>query len=124
MKERWLGPENRTIDLSEDRSDDFKLWLHWRHTRKIALGESGDQTFRQRQTTLNDIVHAYILGDKILDKDFKDALSDCFVEKICTTVEGKYFVLSPQYTQLLYEKTASCVSLPCAACAKLDAKLE
>ncbi|SMR54040.1 unnamed protein product [Zymoseptoria tritici ST99CH_3D1] len=99
----WKEGKTRTVDLPDDDPKSFGLYLAWLHTRRMHLSIDGDIT----GGNWIEVFNTYALGDKLLDPDFKDALTDtaaCLVSKPNSRVKGVTMPLQCEL-QTLYEKT-------------------
>ncbi|RAK77502.1 BTB/POZ domain-containing protein [Aspergillus fijiensis CBS 313.89] len=74
----WKESAQRTIQLRDDEPEIVALYIHWLYCGKLAVccGEPG----RIPNSEYLDLVKAYVLGDKILDTLFQDAIVDAIVE--------------------------------------------
>jgi hypothetical protein len=91
MSHAWKEARERIVILDEDEPETFKIYLHWlyRGTIPIRFGNpvEDEKLYHSTSKTLKyihdvyaeqylEITRAYILGDKLGDGDFCDALID------------------------------------------------
>ncbi|KAK4891882.1 hypothetical protein LTR27_009581 [Elasticomyces elasticus] len=74
----WKEATERTIPLSEDEPAVFHVYQTWLYTRRIDTG-SPDESFYER------LIKCYILGEKLLDTTFKDAIMDHILDRISSS---------------------------------------
>jgi hypothetical protein len=75
----WKEAQERTIKLPEDDPEVFSVYQQWLYDRLIHT--SSGNLFPQTDDEYEALVKAYILGEKLLDTDFKDAIIDAIVDK-------------------------------------------
>lgn len=79
----WKEAQERTIPLPEDDPNIFSVYQRWLyagliHTRPNSTASKTDDEYSM-------LVKAYILGEKIMDSNFKDSIADAIVEKLRLT---------------------------------------
>lgn len=80
LRGEWKEARERTIPLPEDDPEIFAVYQRWIYGGLIctrynnALSKTDDE--------YKTLVKAYILGEKIMDQDFKDSIADAIVEKL------------------------------------------
>ncbi|KAK5126057.1 hypothetical protein LTR85_011412 [Meristemomyces frigidus] len=91
LSKQWKEGKERTIPLSEDEAAVFRLYHLWIYTNRIFSDTRTDTTAfqltapREDDTEYQLLVKSYILGEKLLDTHFKDAVLDCLIEKLRKT---------------------------------------
>lgn len=81
MRNNWAEAEERIIRLPEDDPDSFDVYRHWIYSRAIcSQGETTDLMETNKEWYL--LADSYILGEKLQDADFKDAVLDAMIEKM------------------------------------------
>jgi len=80
LRGEWKEAQERTIPLPEDDPNIFSVYQQWLYvgliqTRPNSAPFKTDDEFRT-------LVKAYILGEKIMDSNFKDSIVDAIVEKL------------------------------------------
>lgn len=84
----WKEAQERTIPLPEDDPNVFSVYQHYLysglvHTRyNNTLSKKDDGTLSKKDDEYRMLVQAYILGEKIMDQDFKDSVTDAIIEKL------------------------------------------
>lgn len=86
-----------TIDLDDDDPAIFSIYAEWLHSGVICSTSAGSQ---QYDTEFKTLVRAYILGDKLVDRGFKNTIIDAFIEKIHS---DRRFDL--EHPRLIYDNT-------------------
>ncbi|KAF2130154.1 hypothetical protein P153DRAFT_315864 [Dothidotthia symphoricarpi CBS 119687] len=74
MKPEWRTDLTKPINLSNERPDTFEQYSRWLYTRRIV-------TTTNSRVTYVDLAHLYVLGEKILDKEFKDAVIHATIDR-------------------------------------------
>jgi hypothetical protein len=75
----WKEAQERTIKLPEDDPEVFSVYQEWLYD---GLIHTGSQTlFPATDDEYEALVKAYILGEKLMDQDFKDATIDATLDK-------------------------------------------
>lgn len=93
MKEGWKTAKDRMIPLPDDEPGIFGIYQTWLYAHSIPTDYASDDEDKT-------LVEAYILGDKLRDINFKDAVADCVMKRLRTT---KAFDL--RLTNLVYDNT-------------------
>lgn len=98
LRGEWKEAQDRTIPLPEDDPDVFSVYQQWLyggliHTRPINAPSKPDDEYRT-------LVKAYLLGEKMLDGNFKDSIADAIVEKLRFTHK-----FDTGLTDLVFENT-------------------
>lgn len=106
LKPTWQEGKERVVNLpAEDDSMSFNAYVNWLHTHQIALGFVDGQD-AQKQHSFPRLVLAYALGNKVLDPDFKDAVTDAMVVSFGIKDEkGKTILPDPGPRSKLYSTT-------------------
>jgi hypothetical protein len=102
----WTEAETRTVKLPHDDPEAFNAYLDWIHRRQVTLFYGIDE---KPSDCLPDerILDAYVLGDKLIDIDFKDAVCDLMAINLSTLLYGwrTYSVPAPEFRCALYDRT-------------------
>ncbi|QDS75942.1 hypothetical protein FKW77_003205 [Venturia effusa] len=100
MARDWPESKARLVTLDTDSPDVFGLYVNWIYRHRIYLeplpttsaghdvpevvpnggGTVSDEVLELFRARHNLLVRAYILGDKILDRDFQDAVIDGLID--------------------------------------------
>jgi hypothetical protein len=97
----WLEGKSRIVRLPDDDPESFKAYVAWLYTRRVYLG-----TVEEEKVSYTYAFKVYVLGDKLLDTSFKDAVADAVVTMF-TTVRKDGHVRPPFAVEVcyLYENT-------------------
>lgn len=76
----WKEAHERTIPLPEDDPDVFSVYQHYLYSGLIHTRYNN--AFSKKDDEYRMLVRAYILGEKIMDQDFKDSITDAIIEKL------------------------------------------
>lgn len=85
LKEHWnVSQEPKVIDLSTDTLQNIRLYTHWLYTHTVPITE---QTCKEQGTdgasveaTWDILAAAYVLGEKIMDTTYKNAILSKMIE--------------------------------------------
>ncbi|KAF2121754.1 hypothetical protein BDV96DRAFT_483372, partial [Lophiotrema nucula] len=82
MKRQWAErrKEPNTVELLDDNSAAFTLYSQWLYTGSIPTAEES-----LREVPYRDLVHAYLLGDKLMDFQFQNSVVTSMI-----AVEAEY----------------------------------
>lgn len=86
--DRWKESRDNTIPLPDDSPEVFRLHHLWSYRSRIHSGTHSPTPFQnspEHGTEYALLVRAYILGEKLLDPHFKDAVLDCIITKLHST---------------------------------------
>jgi len=135
MKPEWasMRPNPRTIDLPEDDPDAFSLYRTWLYSGKLAIMPSAstavvtttgpNTTPSLRNNPNNDsqlsndthptepdthyhtLAYAYVLGERLLDRAFRNAIADVYVLYARGNPPAKRYYPSNEEIRILYDGT-------------------
>lgn len=96
------------VELPHDDPAAFNAYLHWLHSRDVALGYNDGEDPRT-DCNFTRLTPAYVLGDTLLDSDFKDDVTDAMVQSIYTRErDGDKFMIPDHKLRLaLYNVTVA-----------------
>ncbi|PPJ52863.1 hypothetical protein CBER1_11312 [Cercospora berteroae] len=99
LQGNWREAKAGVISLPDDDPKTFEVYQAWLYDRKIYtdLWVDGIHDKESRQ-----LMNAWVLGDKLLDTDFKDALMDALVGRLRDTQAFAGLRLA---TSFIYSKT-------------------
>jgi hypothetical protein len=80
LRGEWKEAQERTVQLPEDDTEVFSVYQQWLYSGLIHT--SCDTSFSGTDNEYETLVKAYILGEKFMDTDFKDAIMDAIVDKL------------------------------------------
>lgn len=72
---RWIEGKTGVVDLPDDDASAFQVYLTWIHKGILSVDIDEDNA-KEAQGTWRLVIMAYALGDKLLDVEFKDAITD------------------------------------------------
>ncbi|KAF2768987.1 hypothetical protein EJ03DRAFT_249935, partial [Teratosphaeria nubilosa] len=72
----WKDSKERTISLPDDEADIVKLYVHYAYRGQLCVK---DHENRPEYFTLAKL---YVFGEKVGDKDLKNAVIDCFIQRL------------------------------------------
>lgn len=90
----WKESKEGVVYLPEDNPTAFEVYVTWLYARKIATMHASYDEF-------DDLAEAIVLGEKLQDVQFKNALTDCLIA--CTENGDSY--PPPTIVQKIYECT-------------------
>ncbi|KAJ5685374.1 hypothetical protein N7536_007993 [Penicillium majusculum] len=80
--------KEHTLELPEDDPQVFALYSHWLYfstipvvVERVAKKKLPENSARE----YNDLIKAYLLGDKLLDTNFQNSVIDAIIEQSTTT---------------------------------------
>ena len=76
----WQEARERTIPIPDDDPDIFSVYQQWLYVGFIHT--CSNTVFTQPDDEYTTLVKAYILGEKVMDHNFKDSIADAIVEKL------------------------------------------
>lgn len=85
-EEVWVEGQERTITIDDIDSRFFNIYIAWLHSNRIftTRTKAQDADSHSKQVAL---VECYILGDRLLDIDFKDAITDAMLQQSLQNIE-------------------------------------
>ena len=97
--------ESRTgvVLLKEDDPAAFEVYAQWLYTGKILIGARNRAG--EEYQGWDHLVNAYILGDKLQDGHFADAVMDTIIAESNTNVNGFHFYPIGRIVQTIYNNT-------------------
>lgn len=98
MSGRWRESAQRTVTLPDDDPWIFGIYVHWLYHGTIASIEDNDEFM--------DLAKAFVLGDKLLDSKFNNAVIDAIVDKSRFTLhDGNMWFPSERVVEYIYAHT-------------------
>jgi hypothetical protein len=101
MNHGWSEASQRSIRFEVDEPDAFDAYLHWLYYGTIPsqVDENGSAEFLM-------LSQAYVLGDRIQDGDFCDAVVDAIIDKCNTlTADNTYMFPTCRESSSIYAHT-------------------
>lgn len=108
MKPEWnpAKDEIRVVDLTDDEPGIFEVYLHWLYFNKLppVLMErpKSDGTTVQE---FRGLAMCYVLGEKIVNKSFKDAILDALINALDDRTSKNKRVPGESTIDIVYEGT-------------------
>ena len=100
MSHDWKESEERSVSLPEEDPKTFQLYLHWLYCKTLPVKSDSI-----RNTELVKLAKAYVLGDRLLDLDFKDKVIDAIIDKSRSSSLGLYGYMLDPATAYIYKNT-------------------
>lgn len=73
------------VDMDDDDPGAFSIYAEWLWSGAIYTMADKNHAKRDDDTEYQQLVQAYILGDKLRDKDFQNTIIDAMIEKLVTS---------------------------------------
>lgn len=80
MTHDWNEAEGKCVPLPPDMPDVFRIYLQWAYSDRVHCAPPQKDNFEAWRPYQNLLVRAYILGDKLLDTNFQDAIMDILID--------------------------------------------
>ena len=100
VEKDWKEAKEGLVRFPEDSIEAFGIYHHFLYTGRVLSKDPNSHAGSPQE--YERLVQAYILGDKLMDGDYKDIIIDCIVHKLNETC-----TFDPNLTTLVYESTAS-----------------
>lgn len=101
-KEIWLNKKTEelfpVIEMLDDVPVNFSIYADWLYSGLIFNDDM--IVNNDHDTEFHELALAYILGEKLLDKHFKNAVIDAFIEKVLDDL-----VIDVELSRLIYDNT-------------------
>ncbi|KAF2121789.1 hypothetical protein BDV96DRAFT_468436, partial [Lophiotrema nucula] len=106
MKPEWADqrPDPRVIELPDDDPAAFSLYLHWLYTKKLPVLPDDQES--PSYEGFHNLAYAYVLGERLMDIEFKNVVADAYVLYARGTAPGKQHYPSNEDVRILYEGTS------------------
>lgn len=119
MKPEWasLRPDPRTICLPDDDPGAFELYMSFLYSRTLPILAttpgpaqkdstiSSSSSWEPESDGYHTLAYAYVLGDRLLDTRFKNAIVDAYVLYARGAQPAKRYYPSNEEIRILYEGT-------------------
>ncbi|KAI9661303.1 MAG: hypothetical protein M1821_009630 [Bathelium mastoideum] len=103
LNNNWQKSESLHAELPEDDGEVFGVYVNWLYSRKVEAFRGLDVGWSKSYEIL---IEAFILGDKLLDIDFKDAVVDAIVHlTMKPDANGTWAIPPGKNVSRLYERT-------------------
>lgn len=107
MKPEWssMRADPRVIELPEDDPDAFSLYRTWVYSGKLAILPDKDCDLNSTTERYHTLAYAYVLGERLLDTDFKNAIADAYVLYARGIPPSRRYYPSNEEIRIIYEGT-------------------
>jgi hypothetical protein len=105
MKPEWASvrPDARVVELPEDDASAFSLYMSWIYSKQLpVLPGAPDSAGEEGYHTM---AYAYVLGERLMDYEFKNALQDAYVLYARGSPPTKRYYPSNEEIRIIYEGT-------------------
>lgn len=106
LKKEWASMREKpgVIELPDNDPDAFGLYMQWLYSKQISiLADLSDEP--EDDEKFHTLAYAYVLGEKIIDNDFKNAIMDAYVLYARAQGPSKRYYPSNEEIRILYEGT-------------------
>ncbi|GIZ43510.1 hypothetical protein CKM354_000673500 [Cercospora kikuchii] len=100
LKKVWEEGRSREIHLPEHDPEIVKIYLNWVDIGELDYEDETDVE-RNESGVFYRLIHAFLLGDKLLAPDFKDAVTDA----VASVYADGLWMPGKGLRQILYENT-------------------
>ena len=97
LKKEWKEGQERTVEMPEDDPVCFRLYAEWLYTGTIFCKKSPTPA----RGSFGSLVGLYILGEKVLDKDFQD----CVIDAMLATLNSEKVTPGKEDINRIYTQT-------------------
>ncbi|PLB48318.1 hypothetical protein P170DRAFT_448051 [Aspergillus steynii IBT 23096] len=88
MAGEWTESRQRTVQLPDDDPEIFALYVHWLYCGTLPV--FCDEPDPAKNDEYMGLIKAYVLGDKLLDAEFHNAVIDAIVEESRSEAQDKH----------------------------------
>ncbi|KAJ5979082.1 hypothetical protein N7501_002424 [Penicillium viridicatum] len=111
----WKESEEQTLNLPEDDPNIFALYSHWLYIGQIpVIVQSGtkEEVANDNYKEYYDLVKAFVLGDKLLDDEFRNSTIQAIIEKATTPcADGQCHYPGAGVIIYAYKHTTECAKI-------------
>lgn len=104
LNAEWKEGRERTIELPESDPEAFNIYLHWLYSGKLFVKDD-NETATNEGKAQRKLTRSYLIGDKLLDVDFKDAIIDAIAVESGVIRDGVRYIPAKDLRRLIYENT-------------------
>ena len=105
LKPEWtaLREDRKPIELTdpEDDPETFTIYVHWLYYKSLPASVSGKPSSGQ----MARLVDAYLLGEKLMDVSFKNAIIAAIIASFCHTPRSERRFPCTTDIEALYDRT-------------------
>ena len=108
MKPEWASvrPDPRIIDLPDDDAAAFGLYMQWLYSRKLPILPDSPESSGTSAEGYHTLAWAYVLGERLMDNEFKNAISDAYVLYARGSTPAKCHYPCNEEIRIIYEGTS------------------
>jgi hypothetical protein len=106
LKPEW-HEENGAVKLPDHSAAAFDIYVKWLYCRAIHLSESKDNEEDQypHVSEFNLLAATFVLGEALLDDEFKNAVISTLLDKVRGPHGGAFFDSYNEMAKVIYEAT-------------------
>ena len=101
-KPEWSEGNPGVVDLSDEKPDIFEVYLHWLYFKTLSTVQDQPPTSNPEYL---ELAQCYVLGEKLLDVKFKNAVIDAMIDVLVNQPEDDVFIPGPSTIKTIYEGT-------------------
>lgn len=101
-KPEWSEANSGVVDLSDEIPDIFEVYLHWLYFKTLSTVQNQRPS---SNTEYMELAQCYILGEKLLDVKFKNAVIDAMIDVLRNQPEDDLFIPGPLTVEIIYKGT-------------------
>jgi len=102
MKPEWTSATSRIVDLTDEDPDVFEIYLHWLYFKTLSTIQGRPPSADMEYI---ELAQCYVLGEKLLDVKFKNAIMDALVEVLENEQKGTCILPGSWAIETIYEGT-------------------
>ena len=104
MKSEWAAG-GFSIKLPHHLPEAFNLFVNWLYMHSLPIKRDDDEAHMEHHVEWNCLVAAYVLGEELLDTDFKDTVIDVLCAKTRSPLGHTIWLGSGRRTATIYSGT-------------------
>jgi hypothetical protein len=104
LQSEWIENTAQVVKLPEVEPSVFNIYVNWLYSRELMLGMGRKELYMR--SVRDCVFDCYLHGDRLLDADFKDAVSDSLVMMyLKENSDGKTCIPNSRTIQRVYRNT-------------------
>lgn len=110
LSKGWRERRSGEVHLPEDKPELVKLYLQFLYSQKIGIAWTKTREGLPQNDLLPEYVtlaHLFVLGEKLIDTHFTNAVVRAFLRRRATLVEGKRYSPVGEAVDIIYNGTPS-----------------
>lgn len=105
VKDHWKEGREGRVPLPDDDPAAFALYIQWIYRGRICSSQDMGETEGNREE-MNLLIEAFVLGEKLQDRDFRDAVIDSLIQAVDTPdAQNKKWYPPPATVDRAYRAT-------------------